>query len=373
MLGLILGGAAFQNTRAEAAERNAILDELPEGYPDPKDWTKKTPVRLYDGQDWVDAIYGDVKVGNEFVVDDYLFYVWQSDVGRVTSLKPQVDTNEIEEVTLHYDPERASAPEPDDVVYVIKSPDPEQEREHWTLKNVKSGSEVNYYGRIFAWEDTGDGVHFQTRATGNVFARVLEVHEERHEDDILELIVRFETCGKNGRIVGSEEHPFYVLDVENYVYMVNLEPGMRLKTDNGTLAEVISLRSIPGPMTLYNLTVEHTNNFYIYPEEGQPGILVHNTGGKCPTGLIGGEFEDFLTDLYGGRGSFKVEGREFDGAFGSRWWEAKSGRYWERHAQPGAGFDKFKSDIGAREAIARRNGATLEVHSNTPIPNHAKN
>ncbi|NJO81439.1 MAG: hypothetical protein HC828_00890 [Blastochloris sp.] len=31
-------------------------------------------------------------------------------------------------------------------------------------------------------------------------------------------------------------------------------------------------------MELYNLTVEHVQNYYIYTSEDDPGILVHNTG-----------------------------------------------------------------------------------------------
>jgi hypothetical protein len=89
-------------------------------------------------------------------------------------------------------------------------------------------------------------------------------------------------------------------------------------------------------------------------------------------GLIGKEFEDFLVKTLGGNGSFKAEGREFDGKVGNRWYEAKSGRYWQDHAQPGPGFEKFKSDMGHRLSIAKKNGATLELHSNTPIPEHAK-
>ncbi len=74
----------------------------------------------------------------------------------------------------------------------------------------------------------------------------------------------------------------------------------------------------------------------------------------------------------GGKGSFKAGGREFDGAVENIWYEAKSGRYWENYAQSGSGFDKFKSDIGERMAIAIKNGATYEIHSNTPIPSHVK-
>lgn len=88
--------------------------------------------------------------------------------------------------------------------------------------------------------------------------------------------------------------------------------------------------------------------------------------------FIGKDFEDYLTDKFGGSGSFKSGGREFDGAIGKIWYEAKSGRYWEDHAQVGKGFEKFKSDIGARNSIAKKNGATYELHSNTPIPNHVK-
>ncbi len=90
-------------------------------------------------------------------------------------------------------------------------------------------------------------------------------------------------------------------------------------------------------------------------------------------GLIGSAFEEWLVKRLGGTsGAFKLGGREFDGARGTRWWEAKSGRYWEDHAGPGPGFDKFKSDMGSRLKIASNNGSTIEVHSNTPIPDHAK-
>lgn len=70
--------------------------------------------------------------------------------------------------------------------------------------------------------------------------------------------------------------------------------------------------------------------------------------------------------------AFKAAGREFDGVVGNRWLEAKSGRYWEDIVSSEAGLAKFKSDIGSKLAIARQNGATLEVHSNTPIPSHVK-
>ncbi len=85
------------------------------------------------------------------------------------------------------------------------------------------------------------------------------------------------------------------------------------------------------------------------------------------TSYVGHEFEKFLQYVLGGIGPFKVGGREFDGAFGSRWYEAKSGNYWKTQST-----EKFQSDICHHLKIAEANGATLEVFSNTPIPKKVK-
>lgn len=83
--------------------------------------------------------------------------------------------------------------------------------------------------------------------------------------------------------------------------------------------------------------------------------------------LIGRDFEIFLAKQLGGRDSFKVDGREFDGAAGSRWYEAKSGEYWDMVMSNERNLNNFKSDMGDRMAIARKNNATYELHSNTPF------
>ena len=89
-------------------------------------------------------------------------------------------------------------------------------------------------------------------------------------------------------------------------------------------------------------------------------------------GLIGKEFEDWLVKFHGGKGSFKQGGREFDGAIGNRWYEAKSGNYWQDRTSNPEGLAKFKSDMGDRLKIAKEHGATYELHSNTPIPQNVK-
>ena len=89
-------------------------------------------------------------------------------------------------------------------------------------------------------------------------------------------------------------------------------------------------------------------------------------------GLNGKDFEDWLHSSYGGSKSFSKGGREFDGAFGNRWYEAKSGNYWRDVTSKSRGLEKFKSDMGARKRIANENGGTYELHSNTPIPKDIK-
>ncbi len=94
-------------------------------------------------------------------------------------------------------------------------------------------------------------------------------------------------------------------------------------------------------------------------------------GGSQGNGMYGVEFEGFVSSVNGGTGSFTHMGREFDGAFGDVWFEAKSGPYWERLSNPKR-LQKFKSDMGARKRIANDAGKQYELHSNTPIPDAVK-
>ncbi len=91
----------------------------------------------------------------------------------------------------------------------------------------------------------------------------------------------------------------------------------------------------------------------------------------------GKAFEDLLVQKFGGKGSFKARGnvsgaREFDGAVGNVWYEAKSGKYWDMLLSSEEKFGKFRSDMGDRLRICRDHGATYELHSNTSIPQPVK-
>jgi hypothetical protein len=83
-------------------------------------------------------------------------------------------------------------------------------------------------------------------------------------------------------------------------------------------------------------------------------------------------FENQLQERFGGHGSFKVDGREFDGAFENIWYEAKSGRYWDVLTSSPAKLESFKSAMGQRLNIAKQHGAQLKLFSNSPIPEFIK-
>ncbi len=75
---------------------------------------------------------------------------------------------------------------------------------------------------------------------------------------------------------------------------------------------------------------------------------------------------------FGGTGGFMAGGRQFDGAIGNRWYEAKSGKYWETIMASKKELNRFTSSMGQRLDIAKKNGATYELFSNTPIPKTIK-
>lgn len=284
---LLVGGVAFvisrsssttQTVSAESSSASSSNSDNPyAGIPGPSDWTEETSVQIYNRRNgqWEDAVFGDVGNDMEFIVGDYVYATTEQ---GYFFLKPEIDISQLAETDRSFDPDNWRIPEADDVVFLLNSADGSQQKGHWLFTYVKRGSEIVFQGKVWRLEYDIANDQMGVVDTGNVFARVTQTHVNFHEDDVLALTVEFDSCGKTSIITGSEEHPFYVLDVEDYIPMVDLQPDMRLKTDNGSLATVVELQSLDKSMELYNLTVEHVQNYYIYTSENDPGVLVHNTG-----------------------------------------------------------------------------------------------
>ncbi|MBS6519066.1 MAG: hypothetical protein KH353_12980, partial [Clostridium sp.] len=104
-----------------------------------------------------------------------------------------------------------------------------------------------------------------------------------------------------------------------------------------------------------------------------------NKGGseKLPSakGLIGHDFEDYLHKNIGGDSQYikgSTAGRDFDGVIGNRWYEAKSGNYWNKLQSDKTVELKFKQKMSEGLKIAQEHNATYELFSNTPIPENIK-
>lgn len=280
LLGLVAGGFALRSSQPIQASTSQYV-----GVPGPDDWTDETSVEIYNRRNgqWEPMTYGDVGPYTEFIVGDVLYAT--TETGNLF-LKPEIDISRLTEADQSFEPDNWRMPEPDDVVFLFKSSS-NQQTGHWLLKHVQPDSEVVFQGRVWKWELDAENQRFVVSDTGNVFARVTAVHQQVHDGDVLALIVQYDSCGKTDIITGSEEHPFYVIDKTGYMPMVLLEPGMKLKTDNGALASVVEIKPLDEIMTLHNLTVEYAKSFYVYASNEDTGILVHNTNcGKVP--LIGG-------------------------------------------------------------------------------------
>lgn len=272
LTGLVIGGVAIRSSQSAQASTSEYA-----GIPSPNNWTDETAVQIYNRRNgqWESMTYGDVGPDMEFIVGDYVYATTPENESLF--LKPEIDISKLTETDQVFDPDNWRMPTPDDIVKVFRSDNSGQQKGHWLLKDVQPDSEVVFQGKVWRWELDVENQRFVVSDTGNVFARVTETHVETHEGDVLELTVEYKPCGKQGIITGSEEHPFFVLDVEDYIPMVELEPGMSLKTNIDVLSTVIEMKHLPESMEMYNLTVEHVNNYYVFSDEGDPGVLVHNT------------------------------------------------------------------------------------------------
>ncbi len=290
---VLVGSIAYFANRSSNATQTASAGNAPTastnsdnpyvGIPGPDDWTEETAVQIYNRRNgqWESMTYGDVGPDMEFIVGDYV-YATTPENGSLF-LKPEIDINKLAETDQAFDPDNWRMPKPDDIVKVFRSDNSGQQKGHWLLKDVQPDSEVVFQGKVWRWELDVENQRFVVSDTGNVFARVTETHVETHTDDVLALTVKFNSCGQTGIITGSEEHPFFVVEQDKYIPMVELEPGMALKTDNGAGAVVVELHPLSETMQMYNLTVEHVHNYYVFSDEDDPGILVHNT--NCGVGF----------------------------------------------------------------------------------------
>ncbi|GAB2584657.1 RHS repeat-associated core domain-containing protein [Streptomyces capparidis] len=95
------------------------------------------------------------------------------------------------------------------------------------------------------------------------------------------------TVRKNGRtssIVATTHHPFWTETTDTWLDAGDLEPGMLLRTPDGTTAEVQDVRLHTETQSTRNLTVEELHTYYVLA--GATPVLVHNS--NCAPGTLPG-------------------------------------------------------------------------------------
>ncbi|WP_405812449.1 polymorphic toxin-type HINT domain-containing protein [Streptomyces sp. NBC_01520] len=85
------------------------------------------------------------------------------------------------------------------------------------------------------------------------------------------------------KLTATSEHPFWVPSERQWVSAGDLKPGMKLRTVDGTTAEVRANRAYSKHTRTYNLTVEALHTYYVLA--GRTPVLVHNQcAKKAPSG-----------------------------------------------------------------------------------------
>ena len=91
--------------------------------------------------------------------------------------------------------------------------------------------------------------------------------------------------------------------------------------------------------------------------------------------IQGEAYESVLQKKFGGTGKFSAKSnttsREFDGAYGDIWYEAKSGDFFGSDFSS-KNFAKFKSDMGRGLNVTKHHGKNYEVIAEKSIPGNVK-
>ena len=137
-------------------------------------------------------------------------------------------------------------------------------------------------------------------ATGRAEPRLVVDAFKRTTDRLRILTVRGPDGNELPPIRTTDEHPFWVVDIDDFVPAGELEPGDQFLGPNGELQTLAASRAEEHPegVTVYNFEVEGAHTYYVLPGEQSslhgPPVLVHNTCG----GDISGEDNDRSKGLF---------------------------------------------------------------------------
>jgi Pretoxin HINT domain len=121
--------------------------------------------------------------------------------------------------------------------------------------------------------EVGDRVLATDPETGLTAGReVTAVH--LNLDSALADVTVIDSDGDVSTINTTQHHPFWNVGDSKWTDVVDLDNGDRLRSTDGSLLTVVSVRSFKGEQWMWDLTIDDIHTFYV--ANGDEPILVHN-------------------------------------------------------------------------------------------------
>ncbi|MBB5136196.1 RHS repeat-associated protein [Thermocatellispora tengchongensis] len=119
-------------------------------------------------------------------------------------------------------------------------------------------------------------------------------------------------------IIATDEHPFWVPDLREWVPAGQLDKGTWLQTSAGTYVQITAVKQWTATQRVHNLTVEDIHTYHVVA--GDQALLVHNSGPKKPDDELLSDaksLHETMRSSYGDRAynGTTVATGEFDGEY----------------------------------------------------------
>ncbi|MER5711648.1 SpvB/TcaC N-terminal domain-containing protein [Streptomyces sp. NPDC002122] len=122
----------------------------------------------------------------------------------------------------------------------------------------------------------GDEVTATDPVTGETGPRaVTALITGEGEKNLVELTVTH-PGGQPGKVVATDNHPFWAPELGKWLYAKEIVPGTLLQTGNGSYTQVSAVRAWTQHKRVHNLTVDDLHTYYVLA--GATSVLVHNCG-----------------------------------------------------------------------------------------------
>jgi hypothetical protein len=175
-------------------------------------------------------------------------------------------------------------------------------------------------------------------------------------------------------VIATDEHPFWVPDLEQWVDAVDLAPGMWLQTSAGTWVQIGAVQAWTQAATVHNLTVQGVHTYHV--GAGSLDVLSHNQNGFCPAGLKGtvDDLHDLLPSAAQGRRTTAgVRGTDEGGAVYDVYAAGGTANMTaaQRGAAPGltvsTGRRNVHAEVAALDGLNATGGSPLSVAASRPF------